>query len=408
MNFYHLDASQYVVLPFWANGQPLITNHVFPLRPLREVLCLAFLEKILSFLPPCPLRPLREALIFVSVVAPLYTSSMQPERFDQIAAEFSKKRLLVIGDVMLDGYVWGRVSRISPEAPVPVVEVVRESFFPGGAANVARNVRECGAEVLIMGLVGKDSAAERLRSILETGGIRLETLAVESGFQTILKTRIIARQQQVVRVDHERPHAVSPDSLERCLAQITEMLPGLDGIIFEDYGKGFVVQTFVNEVTRLARAAGKVITADPNPHNPIEWKRLTAVKPNRSEAFAAANVPWQEPETEPLTDRNLLEAGKRLLQRWEPDQLLITLGEQGMMLFCAGDEPHQIPPQAREIFDLSGAGDTAIALFTLALVCGATPLEAAEISNHASGVVVAKLGTATVTPAEIRESLSFS
>ena len=333
---------------------------------------------------------------------------MQPERFDQIAAEFSKKRLLVIGDVMLDGYVWGRVSRISPEAPVPVVEVVRESFFPGGAANVARNVRECGAEVFIMGLVGKDSAAERLRSILETGGIRLETLAVESDFQTILKTRIIARQQQVVRVDHEQPHAVSPGSLERCLAQITEMLPGLDGIIFEDYGKGFLVQSFVSEVTRLARAAGKVITADPNPRNPIDWKRLTAVKPNRSEAFAAANVPWQEPESEPLTDRNLLEAGKRLLQRWEPDQLLITLGEQGMMLFRAGDKPHQIPPQAREIFDLSGAGDTAIALFTLALVCGATPLEAAEISNHASGVVVAKLGTATVTPAELRESLNFS
>jgi D-glycero-beta-D-manno-heptose-7-phosphate kinase len=333
---------------------------------------------------------------------------MQPERFDQIAAEFSKKRLLVIGDVMLDGYVWGRVSRISPEAPVPVVEVVRESFFPGGAANVARNVRECGAEVFIMGLVGKDSAAERLRSILETGGIRLEALAVEPEFQTILKTRIIARQQQVVRVDHERPHTISPASLERCLTQITEMLPGLDGIIFEDYGKGFVVQSFVSEVTRLARAAGKVITADPNPRSPIEWKRLTAVKPNRSEAFAAANVPWQEPETDPLTDRNLLEAGKRLLQRWEPDQLLITLGEQGMMLFSAGDEPHQIPPEAREIFDLSGAGDTAIALFTLALVCGATPLEAAEISNHASGVVVAKLGTATVTPAEIRESLSFS
>jgi D-glycero-beta-D-manno-heptose-7-phosphate kinase len=333
---------------------------------------------------------------------------MQPERFDQIAAEFPKKRLLVIGDVMLDGYVWGRVSRISPEAPVPVVEVVRESFFPGGAANVARNVRECRGEVYIMGLVGKDSAADRLRSILEAGGIRLETLAVESAFQTIVKTRIIARQQQLVRVDHERPHAVSPVSLERCLAQIGEMLPDLDGIIFEDYGKGFVVQSFVDQVTQLARAAGKVITADPNSRSPIEWKHLTAVKPNRSEAFAAASLPWQEPETDPQKDHNLLEIGKRLLQRWESDQLLITLGEQGMMLFTQGDHPHHIPPRAREIYDLSGAGDTAIALFTLALVSGATPLEAAEISNHASGVVVAKLGTATVTPAEVRESLTFS
>jgi D-glycero-beta-D-manno-heptose-7-phosphate kinase len=333
---------------------------------------------------------------------------MQPERFDQIAAEFPKKRLLVIGDVMLDGYVWGRVSRISPEAPVPVVEVVRESFFPGGAANVARNVRECGAEVYVMGLVGKDSTADRLRSILENGGIRLETLAVDPGFQTIVKTRIIARQQQLVRVDHERPHAISPASLERCLAQFEEMLPELDGIIFEDYGKGFIVQSFVDEVRRLARAAGKVITADPNPRSPIEWKQMTAVKPNRGEAFAAANVPWQEPEAEPEKDHNLLEIGKRLLQRWEPDELLITLGEQGMMLFAQGEQPHHIPPRAREIYDLSGAGDTAIALFTLALVCGATPLEAAELSNHASGVVVAKLGTATVTPAELRESLAFA
>src|SRR5579864_1355112 len=141
---------------------------------------------------------------------------MQPERFDQIAAQFSKKRLLVIGDVMLDEFVWGRVSRISPEAPVPVVEVLRESSFPGGAANVARNVRECGAEVYVMGLVGEDSQAGRLRRILEDGGIRLETLAAESGFQTIVKTRIIARQQQLVRVDHERAHTVNPATLERC------------------------------------------------------------------------------------------------------------------------------------------------------------------------------------------------
>lgn len=333
---------------------------------------------------------------------------MQLERFEQIAGQFSKKRLLVIGDLMLDEFVWGRVSRISPEAPVPVVEVLRESSFPGGAANVARNVRECRAEVYVMGLVGKDSQAERLRSILEAGGICLETLAAESEFQTIVKTRIIARQQQLVRVDHERSHTVTAATLERCLQQVAEILPKLDGIIFEDYGKGFLVQSFVDQVSQLARAAGKVITADPNPRNRIEWKQLTAVKPNRSEAFAAANVAWQEPETEPTKDHNLLEVGRRLLERWEPDQLLITLGEQGMMLFTKGEEPHHIPPRAREIYDLSGAGDTAIAFFTLALVSGANPVEAAEISNHASGVVVAKLGTATATPEELRESLTLS
>jgi D-glycero-beta-D-manno-heptose-7-phosphate kinase len=332
---------------------------------------------------------------------------MQLKRFDEIAANFSRKRLLVIGDLMLDEFVWGRVSRISPEAPVPVVEVVSESFFPGGAANVARNVRECGAEVYVMGMVGKDASADRLRGILEANSIRLDALAAESDFQTIVKTRIIARQQQVVRVDREHAHAASAVTLNRCLQQITEMLPNIDGIIFEDYGKGFIGQPFVNEVVNLARAGRKVVTADPNPRNPIEWKRLTAVKPNRNEAYAAANVPWHEPDTEPLKDPKLLEIGRRLLERWEPENLLITLGEQGMMLFTNGAE-HHIPPRAREIYDLSGAGDTAIALFTLALVSGATPLEAAEISNHASGVVVAKLGTATVTPAEIRESLSFN
>jgi D-glycero-beta-D-manno-heptose-7-phosphate kinase len=332
---------------------------------------------------------------------------MHLKRFDEIAANFSRKRLLVIGDLMLDEFVWGRVSRISPEAPVPVVEVVSESFFPGGAANVARNVRECEAEVYVMGVVGKDASAERLRAILEASSIRLDGLAAEPDFRTIVKTRIIARQQQVVRVDREHAHAASAATISRCLDQIAEMLPNLDGIIFEDYGKGFIGQSFVNEVVRLARAANKVVTADPNPRNPIEWKRLTAVKPNRSEAYAAANIPWHEPDTEPLKDPKLLETGRRLLERWDPENLLITLGEQGMLLFSNGAEYH-IPPRAREIYDLSGAGDTAIALFTLALVSGATPLEAAEISNHASGVVVAKLGTATVTPAEIRESLSFS
>ncbi|MBV9275935.1 MAG: hypothetical protein JO333_18725 [Verrucomicrobia bacterium] len=331
---------------------------------------------------------------------------MQLKRFDEIATNFSRKRLLVIGDLMLDEFVWGRVSRISPEAPVPVVEVVSESFFPGGAANVARNVRECGADVYAMGMVGKDASADRLRAILEANSIRLDALVAEPDFQTIVKTRIIARQQQVVRVDREHAHAASAVTVDRCLQLIAVLLPNIDGIIFEDYGKGFIGQSFVSQVVDLARAGKKVVTADPNARNPIEWKRLTAVKPNRSEAYAAANVPWHEPDTEPLKDPKLLEIGRRLMERWEPENLLVTLGEQGMMLFTKGAE-HHIPPRAREIYDLSGAGDTAIALFTLALVSGATPLEAAEISNHASGVVVAKLGTATVTPAEIRESLSF-
>src|SRR6201993_2177029 len=329
---------------------------------------------------------------------------MQPERFDQIAAEFPKKRLLVIGDVMLDGYVWGRVSRISPEAPVPVVEVIRESYYPGGAANVARNVREFTPTVFVMGMIGEDSHAHKLRKLLGENGIGLEAVQNDGSFQTIVKTRIIARQQQVVRVDREKPQPLTKDAQNRCVDKVRELLPQLDAVIFEDYGKGLLQQRFVDEVAALVRGEGKLVTADPNPHNRLIWRGITAVKPNRSEAFAAANKPWHEPDSDPLRDRDLLVVGAELLRIWNPDHLLVTLGEQGMILFDQNKPPFHVPSRAREVYDLSGAGDTAIALFTLALVSGASAVEAAEISNHASSAVVGKLGTATPTPEELLES----
>jgi len=190
--------------------------------------------------------------------------------------------------------------------------------------------------------------------------------------------------------------------------KIRESLPNLDAIIFEDYGKGLLQQEFVDEVTSLARAGGKLITADPNPHNRLIWRGMTAVKPNRSEAFAAANQTWREPGPDPLQDRALLEVGTELLRLWGPELLLITLGEQGMILFNQRQPPFHVPSRAREVYDLSGAGDTAIALFTLALASGASPDEAAEISNHASSVVVGKLGTATLSPQELLESFRSS
>jgi D-beta-D-heptose 7-phosphate kinase/D-beta-D-heptose 1-phosphate adenosyltransferase len=333
---------------------------------------------------------------------------MKLERVEALLQRFPEKRLLVIGDLMLDEFVWGRVSRISPEAPVPVVEVIRESYYPGGAANVARNVREFACGVEIMGLIGEDSQADRLRRILTDNGIALRGLCTSKSFQTIVKTRIIARHQQVVRVDRETPAPVPPQVLNRSIAQVEEMITGLDGIILEDYGKGFLQQSFVDKIAEIGRHAGKVITADPNPRNKLYWHGLTAVKPNRSEAFSAAGEPWREPEADPTRDEALLRVGQKLLSMWEPQHLLITLGEQGMMLFSRDLAPYHVPPRAREVFDLSGAGDTAIALFTLALVSGASAIEAAEISNHASGVVVAKLGTATVVPAELLESFRLT
>jgi rfaE bifunctional protein kinase chain/domain len=329
---------------------------------------------------------------------------MKLERVEELLHEFPTKRVLVIGDLMLDEFVWGRVSRISPEAPVPVVEVIRESYYPGGAANVARNVREFTPSVYVMGLIGEDSHAQKLRELLGENGIGLEGLQNDRSFQTIVKTRIIARQQQVVRVDRERPQPLSDETLAGFIVKVRELLPQLDAVIFEDYGKGLLQQNFVDNVTALARGAGKLVTADPNPRNRLIWRGMTAVKPNRSEAFAAANLPWHEPERDPLQDPQLLLVGAELLRSWKPDHLLVTLGEQGMILFDQANSPFHIPSRAREVYDLSGAGDTAIGLFTLALASGASAIEAAEISNHASSVVVGKLGTATLTPDELLES----
>jgi D-glycero-beta-D-manno-heptose-7-phosphate kinase len=329
---------------------------------------------------------------------------MKLERVEELLRKFRSKRVLVIGDLMLDEYVWGRVSRISPEAPVPVVEVIRESYYPGGAANVARNVREFTPTVFVMGMIGEDSHAHKLRKLLGENGIGLEAVQNDGSFQTIVKTRIIARQQQVVRVDREKPQPLTKDAQNRCVDKVRELLPQLDAVIFEDYGKGLLQQRFVDEVAALVRGEGKLVTADPNPHNRLIWRGITAVKPNRSEAFAAANKPWHEPDSDPLRDRDLLVVGAELLRIWNPDHLLVTLGEQGMILFDQNKPPFHVPSRAREVYDLSGAGDTAIALFTLALVSGASAVEAAEISNHASSVVVGKLGTATPTPEELLES----
>jgi D-glycero-beta-D-manno-heptose-7-phosphate kinase len=329
---------------------------------------------------------------------------MKVERVEEILRNFPSKCILVVGDVMLDEFVWGRVSRISPEAPVPVVDVVRESSFPGGAANVARNIKEFSPSVLLMGLVGVDRYADQLRRILAESGINLDAIQSDPLYQTIVKTRIIARHQQVVRVDRERSQPRSEELQKWSIKKIRSLLPEIDGIIFEDYGKGFLQQPFVDEVTSLGRQAGKVVTADPNARNKLTWWGMTAVKPNRSEAFVAANQPWREPELEPLQDESLLYVGDKLLKEWNLDHLLVTLGEQGMILFDRDRPPYHAPARAREVYDLSGAGDTAIALFTLALVSGATPIEAAEISNHASSVVVGKLGTATVTPEELLEN----
>ncbi len=329
---------------------------------------------------------------------------MNVERIQYLLDRAREQRLLVIGDVMLDEFVWGKVSRISPEAPVPVVEVQSESCYPGGAANVARNLRPFCNGVQISGLVGCDSAAGRLRTLLAHDGIAIDSLIESPEIPTIVKTRIIARQQQVVRVDREKRVAASNFVHDSAFERLSRLLPDVDGVIFEDYGKGFLTQSFVDRVSALVVQAGKVLVADPNPGNLLRWTGVTTIKPNRSEAFAMAGKTDPGPADNPLADTPLLEVGANLLEKFAIRSVLVTLSEHGMVLFDREKPPYHTPTRAKEVFDVSGAGDTAIALFTLALCSGATLQEAAEISNHASGIVVGKFGTATLTREELLAS----
>ncbi len=315
--------------------------------------------------------------------------------------KFAQCRILVIGDVMLDHFIWGSVRRISPEAPVPVVEVSKETWYPGGAANVARNVAPFTKHISIMGRIGSDTHAEKLRGLLKEEGVNCAPMLVSKTVPTISKVRIIARQQQVVRVDREHLQQLTDLELRQVEKKLQALSGKLDAIVIEDYGKGFVTTALVGTVTRIARAAGILVTVDPSPGNPLSWRGVDIVKPNRLEAFAAAGITDSHSTLPPHKNDEILRVGAALLKKWNVPRVLITLGEQGMMLFQSGKKPHHIPTRAREVFDVSGAGDTAIALLTLALASGMNPETAADVANHASGIVVAKLGTATLTPDEL-------
>jgi len=287
---------------------------------------------------------------------------------------------------------------------VPVVEVVRESYHAGGAANVARNLRELVDHVRMLGPVGDGADGAKLRSLLTGAGIELQDVLYDPRYQTIRKTRIVARTQQMVRVDRERRYTLTPDIRQRVVAHLKEQLPSLHAVIFEDYDKGLFDQPLADALTEAAREAGVLVLVDPKPSNPVLWREITGITPNRSEAFRAAGVAWTEPVDPPLADEALLEVGRRLLEILGCRLVLITLSEHGMMLFQLDAPPYHTPTRAQEVFDVSGAGDTAIATFTAALAGGATPVEAAEISNHAAGIVVGKLGTAIVSRAELLAS----
>jgi rfaE bifunctional protein kinase chain/domain len=337
-----------------------------------------------------------------------------PARLRDILGTFQKSRILVVGDVMLDEFLWGKVTRISPEAPVPVVEVQRRAAFPGGAANVARTLASLGARVGIAGVLGDDDPGRQLVDLLEREGIACGSLRATSLRPTTHKTRVCAitrqlhdhldieDQQQIVRVDDESCAPLDAESKRWLFERLREDIRQHDAVIIEDYAKGLIDQELVSLVIGEANAQGKIVAIDPNPGNPCKWSGATVLKPNRREAFLAAGLPYAQDEESVLNAASALQKKHAILY------LLITLGEAGMLLLEQGGKPYRTPTRAQEVFDVSGAGDTAIAAFTLALAAGANGVEAAEIANHAAGVVVGKLGTATLTVEELREMFSKS
>jgi len=320
------------------------------------------------------------------------------QRMESLVEAMKKRSILVIGDVMLDEFIWGKVDRISPEAPVPVVQVTKVSLSPGGAANVARNLADFGVKVQICGVAGRDFHGQKLISLMSQARIKNRGLLLKKDLSTNVKSRIIARQQQVVRVDREESYRLLRKDIDQIEKFIKKIISTIDAIIIEDYGKGCITQEVVDRVVAIAKKNGKLVTADPNSTNPVNWSGLSLIKPNRNEAFAAAGMPVSE------NVQQLRLVGKILMHKWQVGMLLITLGEDGMMLLRKDASPYTSPTRAREVFDVSGAGDTAIAFFTAALSAGATAEEATEIANHAAGVVVGKIGTATLTSDELLAS----
>ncbi|HTI68489.1 MAG TPA: D-glycero-beta-D-manno-heptose-7-phosphate kinase [Candidatus Limnocylindria bacterium] len=331
-------------------------------------------------------------------------TTLSLERVDELLDGARRAKILTVGDLMLDHFLYGRVTRISPEAPVPVVEFQRETFMPGGAANVARNITALGGQTVLFGAVGRDAAADQLRELLTVDRVKCSGLLEIPTRQTTNKMRVVAGQQQITRVDRETRDELDEKSITKLIAAVTKELPKADAVVLGDYGKGVITQRIVDELSAECRAQGKWLSIDPKPVHALQLQGVSLLTPNRKEAFELAGISDGVRAANPIEDRALQQVAETLMAKLSPALLLITLGESGMLLCRRGDKPFHIPTVAQEVFDVSGAGDTVIASFTLAVAAGASPAEAAIFSNHAAGVVVGKLGTATVTQDELRES----
>ncbi len=323
---------------------------------------------------------------------------MDPDRLKKRLTEavdsFPDRRILVVGDIMLDQFVWGEVSRISPEAPVPVVEVEKESFLLGGAANVANNLRSLGSRPALAGIIGQDSFGEKIVGLCRKQGIITRATVKDTGRPTTLKTRIVARGQQVVRVDREEVKALDRRIASKLKKRLGEAIPESEAVVISDYNKGVVCREIMDIVVGQAREKSIPSLIDPKPVNAPLYKGATVITPNEKEAKALSSLA--------IGDKNELEkAASRIACLLDLEIVLITRGTEGMTLWQRGKGLFTIPTMAREVFDVTGAGDTVISLMALGLATGLSPCESAFLANLAAGIVVGKVGTATVNRQEL-------
>jgi D-glycero-beta-D-manno-heptose-7-phosphate kinase len=325
-------------------------------------------------------------------------SAVDPAELMTLIRRLQKKKVVVIGDVMLDVYMKGSVARISPEAPIPVVEInEKDRKMPGGAANVACNITALGGKSAIIGVIGRDIAGRELVAQLKRHHVETKGMLALADRPTTEKTRVIAHTQQVVRIDREVKTALDDKQQTQVIRKAMDAIEDADGIIFEDYNKGLLTSKVIAKTVAFAKARKKIITVDPKFHNFFEFKGVTVMKPNMKEVTEALGTEAVGQTFETI--------GFKVMKRLGAKSVVLTRSEHGMTIFEAGLPPRTIPTVAREVYDVSGAGDTVIATLTLALAAGASLLQAATLANYAAGIEVEKLGVATVSAEELSQRL---
>jgi rfaE bifunctional protein kinase chain/domain len=320
------------------------------------------------------------------------------EKFERVFSGWGGHRILVLGDAMLDEYLWGAVSRISPEAPVPVVEILKESLKLGGGANVALNIKTLGDEPILVGAIGEDGNGDKMISSLSQAGIESSGIFRDHTRTTTIKTRIIAHNQQVVRADRENTEEISAELTRKIMTFVGDRVKEIDGIIISDYGKGVITLGLLSELIEMCRRNDLFVAVDPKDAHFMNYRRVSLITPNHHEAGFVYGKRIRNEEI-------LQEVGWGLLKRLNVDALLITRGEKGMSLFEADGGLTHFPTRAKKVYDVTGAGDTVISAFTCAVAAGANYREATLICNHAAGLVVGEVGTAQVTREELLDDL---